>query len=171
MPHITIYAGARNPRPIRQDDFADWDELADALEDLATRTAEPGVEKRDLTAFAPHRLRVPYRAEANVEAVTLLVLDVDVVADLDALLARCRAWSEHGLVYASPSDTPAHRKVRVVLPVTAEIAPKDSRHVRLAAAEALGLAPGCGVEGAVEAAKLFFIGGLHGTPTREVWRW
>jgi hypothetical protein len=59
----------------------------------------------------------------------------------------------------------------VVAPVSKPIPPELCQRTRYGFAEALGLVPGQGVEGAHEAAKLFFCGRLHGTPPRQVWRW
>lgn len=174
--HITVYRGAKQPEPIAQDDFPSWDALADELEAMtrelptAPPTASAEAQKKTMLAFGPHRLREPYRCAANVEAVTLLVIDVDRLADLGALLEHVEALGAPALVYASPSDTPTARRVRVVAPMSRPLAPDECRDARQRFAELLGLAPGCGVEGAIEASKLFFIGRLHGTPEREVWR-
>lgn len=189
--HVTLYRGAYAPVPISRDDFDTWDEWADSLEDLVSREsgAEPGADiedqKRSLLAWAPHRLRDTcangadcdecggevHRLAANVVSLTLLVIDVDIVADANALVAAARKESEHGLVYESPSSTTDAPRVRVVVPVSRPITPDECRASRLAFAELLGLEPGSGPEGAIDAAKLFFAGRLHGTPKRKVWRW
>lgn len=174
--HITVYRGAAQPAPIAQEDFATWPDLADELEAMARTeptapaTASPEAQKKTLLAFGPHRLSKPYRCAANVDAVTLLVIDIDRIDDLDTLLEHVEALGSPALVYASPSDTPEARRVRVVAPMSHELAPAECRGARLRFAEVLGLAPGCGVEGAIEASKLFFAGRLHGTPARKVWR-
>jgi hypothetical protein len=174
--HVTIYRGATNPTPIAQDTFPTWSELADEIEamtdapPLAPASADRETQKRSMLAFGPHRLSAPHRNAANVEAVTLLVIDVDTLPDLGALLERCAALGDPCMVYASPSDTPEARRVRVVAPISREIHPDDCKRTRQAFAELLGVGPGQGVEGAIEAAKLFFVGRLHGTPPRDVWR-
>jgi hypothetical protein len=172
---ITVYAGARNPTPAREDDLS-WDEIATELALLANEptsappTADREEQKRQMVAWAPHALRVPRRANENVSDVTLLALDVDDGTDPRDVVAALatRGWA--GLVYASPSDTPEARRFRVVAPIVDPVAPEDSRDARIAFAEALGLKPGCGVERAADAARLFFAGRLHGTPPRDVWR-
>lgn len=190
MIHVTLYEGARSPAPIRRDDFADFSELCDSLEDLVD-TEFP--DKLHMWAWAPHRLADidrrtdaeirrskggaradgPYRHTANVIELTALVVDVD-RCTIDPLLDAVASLGSEALVYTSPSDNPHGpadaRRVRVVLPVDAPILPADSRHTRLALAERLGLAPGSGVEGAVDAAKIFFAGRITGSPRRDVWR-
>lgn len=162
--------------PVAEDDFATWTELADELEAMtrepsgAPANASREAQKERLLAFAPHRLAVPHRLAQNVEAVTFLVIDVDVLPDVDALVARITHLGIDALMYASPSDVPDARRVRIVAPCSREITPAECRATRYAFAEMLGLEPGQGVEGAHEAAKLFFIGRLHDTPEREIWR-
>jgi hypothetical protein len=163
--HVTIYSGAKAPEPIAQDDLT-WPELCDEIEAMA-EIEYP--DKLSMLAIGPHRLRVPYRKLENVEAVTLLVIDVDRVDDLDALLERAESLAPV-LVYASPSDTPEARRVRVLAPVSRELAPDECARARFAFAELMGLAPGAGVEGCKDAAKLFFVGRLAGTAPRDVWR-
>jgi hypothetical protein len=164
--HTTLYRGARNPVPLRTDQFATWDEYVDALHDIVSDTA---ADKTALLAIGPHRLRTPYRARENVAAATCLAIDVD-KCDLKALAARidCAA-----IVYGSPSDEASGpsdaRRVRVLAPVSREMTPDECGPARLAFAERLGLAPGCGVESCLDAARLYFIGRIEGTPERE-WR-
>jgi hypothetical protein len=179
---VTVYRGARAPVPIAVDDL-EWPDLVAEIEAMAEIEY---ADKLDMLAIGPHRLsptdrrtdlersgKPPaagaYRHLSNVEAVTLLVIDVDVVADLAGLLERAQEIG--ALVYESPSSTPDAPRVRVLAPVPREIAPAECERTRFAFAEALGLAPGCGVEGAKDAAKLFFVGRLAGTEPRKVWRW
>lgn len=193
---VTIYRGARAPEPIACEDFATWDELADMLENEVQQEPEcaPGLpckeQKLHMLAFGPHRLSPtdrrtdaeldgrprhagPYRHLANVLEVTLLVIDVD-RCNAEDVAARLAALDVPALMYASPSDPgpsePDARRVRVVAPVTAPIRPEDCERTRFAFAELLGLEPGCGVEGAIDAAKLFFVGRYHGSDERQVWR-
>jgi hypothetical protein len=171
--HVTLYAGARYPVPLSQDDFATWEELVKSLEGLialesgAPRGSPVGAQKEGLYAIAPHRLREPYRNEENAYEVTLAVIDVD-RCDLDKLLQRIDELDIAAVVYGSPSDdeSAAERRVRVISPVTRAILPEECKHVRYAFAEMLGIGPGVGVEGAQEAAKLFFIGKLHDASDR-----
>lgn len=164
--HLTLYGGAFNPVPIRVDDFDTWPDLADALEDLVSREY---ADKTSMLAFAPHRLVEPYRLLANVSHVTALVIDVDKVPDL-ALLAEAVEACGEALMYESPSSTEDAPRVRVVAPILAPHMASECRRYRQAFAELLGLGPGCGVEGAIDAAKIFFAGRLAGTPARRVWR-
>ncbi len=170
---VTVYRGARDPEPARQDDLT-WTETCDTLEIEANRTtsapatAAPEAQKRALLAWSPVRLSKPYRKNENVEAVTMLVLDVD-HGDPGTVVAALKERGWAGLLYESPSSTPVERRFRVVAPVVAPIAPSECRATRIAFAEALGLGPGCGVEGAIDASKIFFVGRLHGTAEREAW--
>lgn len=190
--HVSIYRGARAPTPIAREDFASWHELADMLEAEA-KTATPDCpesapaeqQKLALLAWAPHRLADtchfgtacdcgggPHRLLRNVEAVTVLVLDVDSCVDVEALVSNAKtATPDAGLVYESPSSTDDAPRVRIVAPVSRPLTVEECRPSRLAFAEACGIEPGKGVEGAIDAAKLFFIGRLHGTRERKVWRW
>lgn len=178
MIHVTIYRGAKAPVPIAQDDLT-WAELADEIIAMADElpscpaTAPPAVQKECMLAIGPHRLSTPYRRAVNVEAVTLMVIDVD-GCNADALAERLEETGIDALMYASPSDDAAGpvdaRRVRVVAPIAAPIAPDACAATRYAFAEWLGLAPSCGVEGAHEAAKIFFVGRMHGTPPRQIWR-
>jgi hypothetical protein len=179
---VTLYQGARNSKPAQADDLT-WPELAATLEEEANRltaapdTADPKEQKKCLLAWSPHTLRqgAKSRAVETVAAVTALVLDVDndkgEHVSPDEVIAALEREGWAAVLYASPSDTPAHRKFRVVSPIVELIAPDDCREVRLRFAEALGLGPtrGSGVTGAIDASKLFFVGRLHGTPPREVW--
>ena len=177
--HLTLYRGALAPVPLRQDDFETFEEVADSLEDLIGRESSapagssPEEQKKCLLAFAPHRLVKPYRLLANVAEVTLMVLDVD-RCNADELADALTASNLQALMYASPSDDPDGdpdaRRVRVVAPISRPIAPEDCPDTRRRFAEYLGIGPGQGVEGAIDAAKLFFCGRLHGTPPRQIWR-
>ncbi len=192
MIHVSIYRGARAPTPIAREDFESWTALADMLEAEATtatpdclESAEPEEQKLALLAWAPHRLADtchfgtacdcgggPHRLLRNVLEVTCLVLDVDKCADVETLVARVRTASPAaGLVYESPSSTDDAPRVRIVAPASRALIPEECRPSRFRFAEACGLVPGQGVEGAIDAAKLFFIGRLHGTRERKVWRW
>jgi hypothetical protein len=169
MMHLTLYRGGRAPVPISQDDFETWDSVADSIEDLVSREYE---DKLDMLAFAPHRLREPYRNLANVIEVTMMVIDVD-VCDANKLARYLDTLGIDALMYGSPSDDLTksnERRVRVVAPTDKPIDVASCGPCRLSFAEALGLYPGCGVEGALDASRLFFAGRLKGTPPREVWR-
>jgi len=173
--HCTLYRGAQQPIPISQDDFTSWEELVVSLKDLvevesgAPMGASREDQKKQLCAIAPHRLTRPYRLAENVGEVTFLVIDVD-RCDLPALVKRVDELDIAAVIYGSPSDDEslAERRVRVLAPIDRPLRPEESQHARYAFAEMLGIGPGQGVEGAHEAAKLFFIGRLHDAPER-VW--
>lgn len=174
--HITLYRGARAPEPIAQDDFERWGELADSIADLVSREsgapagADPEEQKRQMFAWAPHRLRVPYRLLANVAEVTLLVLDIDHCPDVAPIADALTALGGPALVYESPSSTPEALRVRVVARCDRPMTVAECGPARRAFAELLGIGPKQGIEGAIDAQKLFFAGRLHGTPARQVWR-
>jgi hypothetical protein len=171
---VTVYRGARSKTPADVADL-DWSDLADELEALANEPtkapadADPAEQKRQLVAWSPHDLSVPYCTAANVRAVTALVLDVD-HGDPSDVAARLDAEQLAGFLYESPTSTDEHRKFRVVVPTTATIDPASCRSTRIALAEALGLEPGCGVEETGDPSRIFFAGRLHGTRERETWR-
>lgn len=181
MAVVTVYSGARSSNvPVDSADL-EWSEFCDEIEALANELttapekATPKEQKRRLVAWSPHRLRIPYRLLANVDAVTMLVLDVDndktpEHVHPEPVAAALEAAGVAALLYESPSSTAEHPKFRVIVPITSEIAPDDCRATRFALAEALGLEPGCGVEGAIDASKIFFAGRLHDTEERRVWR-
>lgn len=177
--HITIYSGARNPIPAACDDFVDWSELSATFDDLVQRTSSAPAtataeeQKKSLLAFSPHRLiEGSRRALENVQYVSLLVLDLD-RCEVTDVVENLSELSFRSYVYASPSDPgpgDAPRRVRVVCPISRSITVEECPHMRFALAELLGLKPGCGVEGCIDAAKIFFVGRLHGTPERETWQ-
>jgi hypothetical protein len=175
MTHVTIYRGAKAPEPIDQADFPTWDAWVDELEAMlyeppdCLEDADPATQKECMLAFAPHRLREPYRKATHVTAVTFMCIDVD-ACDPEAIAARLAALGWTAFMYASPRDAPEARRVRVLAPMSRELRPDECKAARYAFAEALGLGPGVGVEGAQEAAKLFFAGRMHGTPPRQTWR-
>lgn len=164
---VTVYRGAAFPEPIAQESLS-WPEV---VAELRAALAEPAADKTSMLAWAPHALREPLRKAANVTAVSLLVIDIDrcELAQVEAALEylECAA-----LVYGSPSDDASGatdaRRVRVVAPIDRDLDPELCPGARYRFAEALGLLPGSGPEGAHEAAKLFFVGRLEGTPERYV---
>ena len=161
---VTIYRGAKDETPILSEALA-WPALVDELVDALALEAP----KIEMLAWSPVRLREPRRANANVDAVTFLGIDVD--AGDPALVLEALAYAGWAaLVYASPSSTADAPRFRVVAPVSRELTPAECGPARLAFAEALGLAPGCGVEKALDPSRLYFIGRVPGTPAREHWR-
>lgn len=174
---VTLWPFAEAKRPGAVDDLS-WSEFCEEVSELAQqvtpapKSADPEVQKKALPGIGPHRLAEgeERRLLANVEAVTLGVLDVDDGADPDKIISRLKKAGHAALIYASPRDTPKHRKLRVIVPLTRELTPGECPEFRQRLAEVVGIGPGQGVEGAIDAAKLFFVGRLHGTPPRDVWR-
>lgn len=112
------------------------------------------------------------RCNAGVIALGALVLDVDRLPDNDtaeSFVERVDSLGADALVYATPSDKPEARRLRVVLRLSRPANVSEVDSLRYAVAEALHLAPGMGVETARAHSQLFFVGRLHGTPPREVW--
>lgn len=130
-------------------------------------------DKRDLPAWIPARVRPGVaRGSKAVEAITVMVIDVDRVSDgalsVEAI-TRAAGCEIELFWYASPSDPnpDGSRRVRIVAPLSREIAPEDARRLRRQFAYAIGLAPDCGVCAADTAAQMFFVGRLAGAPDRE----
>jgi hypothetical protein len=175
MAVVTVYRGARDPVPADAQDLA-WPDLAREICALvneppgAPEGTSPEEQKKCLIAWAPHALAPgTKRALENVTHVSALVVDVDTGPTPEEITSRLYRAGFAGVVYESPSCTPERPKYRVVCPVVAPIAPGNCRETRLRFAAALGLAPDCGVKGAIDASKLFFVGRLHGTPERRAW--
>jgi hypothetical protein len=180
--HVSIFRNAIDKRPAAQDDFASWDEIADEIEALAAESVCPDEPlpyrgkdlppKARLVNFHFGRLTTPRNANENVEAHTALAIDVDRCRLVD-VIERLDASSWAAIVYGSPSDDtskPDARRVRVCAPITRELAPGEIKAARRAFAEAIGIGPGQGVEGADASSQVFFIGRVEGTAPREVWR-
>lgn len=175
MAVVTMYRGARNPAPSVED--LTWDETVEVLEEYANRLtwAAPDAhieeQKKAMVAFSPHRLKPgATRSNESVDAVTLLVLDIDKTTDTpDDVAARMHAAGLAGLLYESAKSTPEAPRFRIVSPITREIEPSDCYVTRRAYAEMLGFGPGCGIEGAIDESKIFFLGRAHNTPERGVW--
>jgi hypothetical protein len=145
-----------------------WPELAEYLAERA-RSVEVRA-KRALPAWSPHVLTPgATRLTASVQAITLLVLDVDGWS-LDAAREQILARGWAALLYGSPSDDetkPLSRRFRIVVPITEPLTtPEYCRSARLWASEALGIPTNAGPKGAPDAARLFFLGGLLGEPKR-----
>lgn len=171
MIHACVYAGQYNPVPIEQTDFETFGELCDSIVDLIGREYE---SKSDMLAWAPHRLREPYRKLVNVAEVTALALDIDAMPGTpEDLWAQAHALGiDQGLIYETPSSADDGIRVRVVLPVDRPHDAAECRLVRLAAAHAFGLDPvASGIRACTDASRLFFAGRLAGTPERRIWRW
>jgi hypothetical protein len=159
--HVTLYRGAKSSDvPITAEDLS-WPALVSEVVDALAIEAP----KLDMLAVAPHRLREPHRLLANVTAVTFLAIDVD-EGDPDTVRECLEAWGVAALVYESASSTDDAPRFRVLAPTTRPITVAECYRTRFAFAEALGLAPGCGVEGAKDAAKIFFVGRLPSTRER-----
>ena len=97
--------------------------------------------KESMSLFGAHVLRIPYRKDENVEAVTAAVFDVDDFStdDPEAELAECRArllaadLAQHW--YTSHSHSPTKPSWRLLVPFTQALAPEHWKKVRLALVE------------------------------------
>ncbi len=152
---VTLYRGAKSSDvPIAVEDLTWPDLVTEVVSALAVEAP-----KLSMLALAPHRLREPHRLLAHVDAVTFLAIDVD-AGDPAAIRECLEAWGIAALVYESSSSTDAAPRFRVMAPTSRDLTVDECYRSRFAFAEALGLAPGCGVEGAKDAAKIFFVGKL-----------
>ena len=172
---VTLYRGAKSSdHPIAAEDLT-WPALVSEVA-AALALESP---KLSMLALAPHELAPscacgkcdgrPHRLLANVRAVTFLAIDVD-AGDPDTVRECLEAWGVAALVYESASSTDEAPRFRVLAPTTRPITVAECYRSRFAFAEALGLAPGCGVEGAKDAAKIFFVGREPGTRPRKYWK-
>lgn len=163
----TIYVGAKDTTPALCEALT-WAEICAAIAEMVER---PAPNKAAMLAVGPYRLRDgTTRAAANVEAVTLLALDVDSdLPDVNALLDRIRAAGVAAIVHTSPSDAgpgKPTRKVRVYLRPDRPMAPAEARAVRVAVARELGVALDATTS---NADRIYYAGVLEGTSPREVW--
>ena len=176
--HVTLYHGAKRSKPTRQDDFeGGWPEFVENLQGLiglppnAPADAPRPEAKQHFIAWAPHKLSMPHRSKANVEAVTLLAIDVD-TCNLVDLCDNLEAKGWTALIYGSPGDSEERptdqRRVRVISPISRHLGPEESELARYAYAECLGLAPGCGVDGTADCSRIYFIGTFEGDAER-IW--
>ncbi len=165
--HATLYECAHTPAPASRDTFDTWEEFTEALTDL-TRVEAP--TKAQCPYFGPYALEGETRNDANVSALSCVVVDVDALASVDALLSSLDAEGVEAFVYESPSSTDDAPRVRIVCPTTRPITRAEAAHTRLALAEALGLAPGSGVDGALPASLGFYAGRVRGTRERKTWQ-
>ncbi len=177
---VTFYTGDKNPIPSAVLDLQ-WDELVECLQYQCENEV---AEKDDLLAFAPHELadrckKCPrpsgfscdgalHRLKENVQEVTFLVLDLDAPGEVSQAMALERLGLA-AVMYESPSSVLGSPRVRVVAPTSRPMIVAECARARFAFAELLGLAPGCGVEGAKDASKLFFVGRKPGTAPRVCW--
>jgi P4 family phage/plasmid primase-like protien len=153
--------------------FPSWPEFCQAIGELL---AERRRSKKALPYLAPHVRKVGAvrRRDEDVERVTLAMLDVD--AGFRGALERARGLGYAVLGYESPADGTKKNGVvqdrgRLIFLPTRAIAPAECARVRLALAERLDLAPGCGVDACLNPNVGFFIGAEGATPAREyVWQ-
>lgn len=168
---LTLFVGSKQPRPGASCD-ATW---ADLVEIIREGLEEERGSKDELPGYSPVRLRPDTsRATRNVEHVSALVLDVDECSDLGALRSALDSFEAPWIVYTSPSDPnpDGTRRVRVLVGIDEPIPGQDAKavaHSRLLLAECLGLAPGCGAEECLDAARFLYVGRVSGTPARELW--
>lgn len=163
---LNVYSSAKTPIPANTQ-TASWSGIVDFITEGVEREAD---KKINLPAFGAHALSKPHRKDENVTAVTLLAIDVDKV-DLEKLYDRLEELQISALIYESPSSTEELPRVRVIAAPSRPIAPSECTQTRLAFAELLNLEPGCGVEEAIDPARLYFVGRIEGTSERWVHAW
>ncbi len=177
MIRLNVFASAYDKAPAAQDDLL-WQDVAREIEILAQREApaltprDPKREKELLLAFNFCELVEPYNVNANVAEMTAMAIDVDRCNVLE-LSRALQDWGVESLVYGSPSDDATKhdaRRVRVLAPLSRPLAPDEVKHARRAFAEAIGIEPGQGVEGAEAVSQVMFVGRLAGTPERFIGR-
>jgi len=174
---VAVYRGAKtSDHPIARERL-EWPALVAEVVDVLDN--EPPRNKLAMNAIAPHRLRDtcacdkcaaagkagPHRLVANVDAVTFMAIDVD-RGDPEDVRQFLVAQGWTALVYESSGSTDDGPRFRVLAPTSRDMTVAECYRSRFAFAEALGLAPGSGVEGAKDAAKIFFVGRLPGTRER-----
>lgn len=126
--------------------------------------------KGELPAIGPFVLRPgERRADAAVEAVTLLALDVDDLpaAELPTLLEKLAPLA--AAAHSSPSDGgpgAPKRKLRVYALPSRPIAPSECRRTRSGLASLLGVNID---RAALNPSRIFYVGRLSGTAERECW--
>ncbi len=181
QPHpITIYQNDKFFGTVVDEPPYTWDDLvwflndsAESIESIpynADDTASEQAAKKKLPAWGPHRLvEGAKRNRMGVVAVTLLAADVDhaTQAEVDGIAPR--AAGRATIVYGSPRDfMNGERRVRIVGLPSREMTPAESDRARIAFAQALGFdAKKHGVDQALGAERLFFVGRMAGQPPRE----
>lgn len=122
------------------------------LETLLERLARPDVrETKGGAGFVPARLREPYRRAENVEAVTLLVYDIEAHAEGDQqppmpgeIAERCRALHWLATLYTTHSHQPPERiRYRLLLALDAPLLPDAYRAAWHVPPRELGLLGWC----------------------------
>jgi len=123
--------------------------------------------KDALPCWAPHLLAPgETRTDANVEAITLAVLDVDSLeGSFDDLCERVRRLGYAALIHESPGSTSDLLKARIVVPLDEPHAATMCGPMRYALAERLGVQVD---PQTLNASRVFFVGRAEGTGFRRV---
>lgn len=163
---FTTFAGARDNEGIRRS-ARDWPHFVGGIRRVLDSTAP---NKTELFAVGPFTLREgATRADAAVEAVSLVALDVDglTAAELPPLLDRLTPFA--ALAHTSPSDGGPDaplRKLRIYAQPSRPIAPWECRAARLGFAQLLGVAVD---RATLNPSRVYFAGRITGSPSRELW--
>lgn len=164
---VTAFAGSKAPqgKPLV---YSTWPEFAAEIANMARTSIAP--VRDQLVAFAPCHFASNYRNGANAFASTAAVIDCDKLTHerYASILHQLERARLDAVVYTSPSDgaEPGIRRCRVIVRTDRPIAPSESRLLRRGLANDLEVAGDPSCEG--DAARLFFIGRIAGTPPREV---
>ncbi len=129
---VTICAAHDQPGAVKTID-ATWAELKETFKDVEETDCNPCQGKKCLAkrgkGWLPVALKKPYRTDENVEAITLAVPDLDALSDADFDVARARL-AELGyqrIVHATHSDARGARCLRVVMPLSRPVSPREWR--------------------------------------------
>ena len=163
---LTVYAGI-DPTPRARDSLT-WDTFCDEVDALC-REESAATDKTSLKAFGPYKLRDgATRSAANVETMSVCMLDVDHGLDLDKLRSRIVELGIAAIAHGTPSDdVDGERRARVYIRLDGEHPPADAGRVRLAVAALLGVEMD---PSTINADRIGFVGRLAGTPPRYVER-
>ncbi len=158
------------PVPIEAREAGSWAEFfAELHEGVDIQAAT----KSALFAVGPYSLTAPYRKNENVGVVSCPTLDYDSLTQAGLMLLLGALRTRRAFVHASPSDSPALRKVRVYPAVSRALAPDEVKRFRRAFAASLaegispkelgpqrhGIDPAC-----LHPSALFYIGRITDTP-------
>lgn len=164
---VTAFTGSKAPQgePLI---YPSWPEFAARLADTVRTSVKP--IKDQLVAFAPCHFASNYRNGANAFPSTVAVIDCDKLTHQQyaSILQQLERARLDAVVYTSPSDDPSTgvRRCRVIVRTDRPIEPSESRLLRSGLANDLEVLGDPSCEG--DAARLFFIGRIDGTPPREV---
>jgi Protein of unknown function (DUF3987) len=94
--------------------------------DLIERSRQPCQDKLHLGLFCATAI-AERRARKNSTVSGVIVLDIDVGTDMDAVIARLRQRRIECLIYTTASSTMAARRYRIIVPVNELVNCRDNR--------------------------------------------